>query len=197
MLDQEEKAILPSESENTLVNYEKSYAAIEKINSIGNVEYSTETEELIKEAREAYDGLTPEQKKLINNEDTTILTTKEEELDSKTTTAITWGVILTILASLAICAAIFFIFFLLFKRDDDEDDENNNIQNPNVVKASSSILPLVILASHFGTGPYRAFYILLIIAAFAWIGVLVIYILKKKGIIKTIRFKSKKDRKEE
>ena len=188
-LTNDQKAILPQETENKLVSYEKAYSALVKINSIGSVEYSEETEELIKDAREAYDGLSPDQKKLINNDDYSVLSTKEEELDSKTSTAIAWGVILVILASLTLCAGLLSIWFLLFKKDND-DDENN--KKPQTTKAASSILPLVILASHFGTGPYRAFYIILIIAALAWIAVLVIYILKKKGIIMT-----KKTKKEE
>lgn len=179
-LTNDQKAILPQESENTLVSYEKAYSVLVKINSIGTVEYSEETEELIKDAREAYDGLSPDQKKLINDDDYSVLSTKEEELDNITSTAITWGVILVILASLMLCAGLLFIWFLLFKRDD--DDENS--KKPQTTKVASSILPLVILASHFGTGPYRAFYIILILAALAWIAVLVIYILKKKGIIK-------------
>ena len=119
------------------------------------------------------------------------MTTKEEKLEDTRTTAIAWGVILILLALTAIGAGIFFIFFLLFKKDNDDDDKS--LKNQNVVKASSSALPLIILISHFFTGPYRAFYILLAIAALVWIGVAVIYILKKKGIIKTIRLKFKKD----
>ena len=186
-LNADQKAILPEESENTLINYEKAYAAIEKIHSIGKIKYSTGTEELVKDAREAYDELSPEQKELINNEDFSLLTAKEEKLEDTRTTAIAWGVILILLALTAIGAGIFFIFFLLFKKDNDDDDKS--LKNQNVVKASSSALPLIILTSHFFTGPYKAFYILLAIAAIVWIGVAVIYILKKKGIIKTMSLK--------
>ena len=177
-LTEDQKKILPSKILKILTDDETTIAVLDKIYEIGKVSYNTESEDKIAEAREAYELLAEDQKKLVDTKDYSVLTTKEEKFDSITKTAIGWGVYLIILSSIALCTGIFFIIFLLRKKD--EDDENNNIQKPKTQKASATVLPLVILSSYFARGPYLAFYIIISLAVAVWIAVLVIFILKKK-----------------
>ena len=177
-LTADQKKDFPSEILKILTDDETIITVLDKIYEIGKVSYNTESEDKIAEAREAYESLAEDQKKLVDTKDYSVLITKEKEFDSITTTAIVWGIILIILSSIALCAGIFFIIFLLRKKD--EDDENNNSQKPKTQKAKATVLPLVILSSYFATGPYLAFYIITSLAVAVWIAVLVIYILKKK-----------------
>ena len=171
-LTAEEKAIMPAEQYNALVNAEKAYGALVEIYNIGEVSYDTESDDKIKAAREAYNSLSDDQKKLIDNNDLKVLTDKEADFNSTDKAATIWGVILLILSIIALGVGCYFLYLVLRKN-------NKN----NTVKVSSSVLPLTILTSYFATGSYLAFYIVSSCALAVWAAVLVIYLLKKKGVI--------------
>ena len=168
----EEKAIMPAEKYNALVNAEKAYGALVEIYNIGDVSYDSESDDKIKAARAAYDSLTDDQKKLIDNNDLKVLTDKEADFSSTDKAATIWGVILLILSIIALGVGCYFLYLVTRKN-------NKN----NTVKASSSVLPLTILTSYFAIGSYLAFYIVFSCALAVWAAVLVIYLLKKKGVI--------------
>ena len=180
-LTEDQKAFFPEDEVQSLVDYETTYVVLEKIYAIGDVEYTHESEDRIEEARNIYDSLTPEQKELINDDDLHMLIQSEDDYSSKETTGTVWLVLFMILAINALIGGLFFIFFLLWKRDDDDDEENK----PNTVTTMSiAPLGLLFLTSHLTDGGFITLYVIVGLAILSWIGVLVIYILKKKDIIK-------------
>ncbi len=182
-LTDDQKAFFPEEIKQSLIDYETTYVALEKIYAIGKVEYAHETGDKIRDARRTYNSLTPEQKSLINDDDFNILNGSAKKYNTMITAGIVWMVLLLLLSIIAIAFGIYFIFFLLGKKnDDDEEDEDNK---PNTVKTMSvAPLGLIFLTSHLADGGFITLYVFASIAVLIWIAVLIIFILKKKGIIK-------------
>ena len=175
-LTEDQKAFFPEDEAQSLVDYETTYVVLEKIYAIGDVEYTHESEDRIEEARNIYDSLTPEQKALINDDDLHMLIQSEDDYSSKKTTGIVWLVLFMILAINTLIGGLFFIFFLLWKRDGNKPNK--------VTTMSIAPLGLLFLTSHLTDGGFITLYVIVGLAILSWIGVLVIYILKKKGIIK-------------
>ena len=171
-LTKDQNNIFPEETKKTLENYENAYLVLAKIYSIGEVEYTEESEQLIADARKDYDALNGTEKGLISDEDLAILTNAEDSYNSKSTAGVVWFVILLILVLTAIGFGIFFIFLLLRKKD-------------NKTQKAMSVSPfgVIFLASHLADGKFITLYVFAGLALAIWIAVLVIYILKKKNII--------------
>ena len=176
-LSTDQQKIFPSNATEVLKDYEVAYDTLETFNSLGEVEYTKEYEKELADARVKYNSLTDDQKKLIDDTDLKLLTDKENQFKSTEKAATIWGVILLILSIVALGSGCYFLFLVLRKKDEDDEKKDNT------VKATSSVLPLVILTSYFATGPYLAFYIIISLAVAVWAAVLVIYLLKKKGIM--------------
>ena len=64
-LTEEQKDSFPEETLNVLIDTEKAYDAMDKVNAIGILENTEESKGKVKSAREAYDALTGEQKELV------------------------------------------------------------------------------------------------------------------------------------
>lgn len=186
-LSADQKDFYPEGSLQTIVDYETAYDTLDKIYEIGAVEYNSESQDKINEARELYDSLSEEQKELIHNDDLQVLIAAESEYASLKKTANILVIILLILICLTILGGIWFLFFLLKKKrkDDDDNDENNqNNKKGKPVKAMSvgGFIPGVILVSHYLDAPYIALYVLAGVAVLLWISILVIAIMKKKQV---------------
>ena len=181
-LTQTQKDLVSNYSD--LVDAEKVYDAMDKISSIGEVEYSSESEELIKEAKEAYDALTDEQKEMLEDKYKTTLDIAIKNYESKKEGSNVLVIIFIILASLALVGGGLFLFFFYKKKKDDKDDDDssNGKGKKEPVKAMSLAVVPAILVSYYLTGPYVALYVIGGLALIVWIFILVVVILKKKGI---------------
>lgn len=187
-LSVDQQKMFPGSATEVLKDYDAAYETIVSFNVIGKIQYSKECERDLKAAREKYDALTDNQKNLIDEIELKTFTDKEREFNSKKSTASTWGVILLLISLVALGTGCYFLFVVLRKKDEDDNKDNT-------LKTYSSVLPLVIFASYFGTGVYLAFYIFLFLAIAVWVSVVVLYLLKKKGIFKgvNIPFFNKKE----
>ena len=179
-LTDDQKAFFPEEIKKSLIDYETTYVALEKIYAIGTVEYTHESGETIDEARKTYDALTDDQKALVNEDDLNKLTKSEDEYGGMITTGKVCVIIFMILFVIALISGIFFIFFLLYKRDKDDEDKGNQTKPKTVKTMSIAPLGLTFLASHLIDGEFITLYVFAGLALLVWIAVLVIYILKKK-----------------
>ncbi|MBQ6980513.1 MAG: InlB B-repeat-containing protein [Clostridia bacterium] len=66
-LDGDRKAIIPESTLQTLIDAEKAYKAMDRINAIGDVKYTSESKALIDNARDVYDALSEKQKASVKN----------------------------------------------------------------------------------------------------------------------------------
>lgn len=80
MTDQENGVYAQKEAEKATADKAAADAVIEKINQIGTVEYTNKGIEAVNNARNAYNKLTPEQKKLVSNHD--VLVAASDALDA-------------------------------------------------------------------------------------------------------------------
>lgn len=179
-LSKDQKDFFPSDSLQEIVDYEKAYETLGKIYVIGDVEYNTDSEEKINEARELYDSLTDAQKNLIHADDLSVLTKSEENYGNLRKKANILVILLLIFVSLAIVGGVFFLIFLL-KRRKDKDDENKG-----TVKVASvgGLLPVITLASHYVDAPFIALFVLSGVAVLLWLTILglVLYWKYKKQV---------------
>ncbi len=184
-LSEEEKALVSgyNDSVKTLEDDEAVYEVMVKIDDIGAVSYSTESEELINKAREVYESLTEDQKAQLGDEYFDTLTTAETRYSELKKTANIWVIILLIVASLAIVGGIWLLIVLLKKKKNNNDDQNGNSGNSKKepVKALSigGLLPFAILTSNYLSGPWLALYAVAGVAVLLWIAIMIIAIVKK------------------
>jgi len=187
-----EKALVKGyqDSYKTLDDAEQVYKTLVLIDNIGNVDYDTDPEGRIAQAREAYDSLTEEQKAQVGDLYLKILVKAEADSARITKTNTIWLIIGLVLSFLVLVGAFFFIFFLLFKRrkdDDDDDDENKNEKSSSkkepvkVMSVGGGGLTLVTLVSHYSDAPWIVLYIFAPLAFLALVAAIVLYILKRKG----------------
>lgn len=186
-LTDEEKALVDgyNSSYKVLEDDEHVYEALVLIDEIGEVGYDHESEERIAKAREYYDSLTEDQKEQLGEVPFNSLTKAETDYAEAKHIATVWMIVLYVLAGLLIIGGIFFIIFLLLKRRK-EDDENGNpsggVKKPVKAMSVTGFLPVVGLVSHWVDSQYIALYVLLGVAVLIWIAVLVLALMKKKGV---------------
>ena len=181
-LDEEEKELVKGhkESYKALDDSEHVYEALEKIESIGEVEYDTLSEETIAEAREVYDSLSEDQKAKLGENPFGTLTAAENKFAEMKHSANVTVTIFLILSSLTLVGGLVMLFLLLFKRNDDEEEEKKE-NSPKSVKTYSFLgfLPILALTSHYVDSPFMALYIISGLAILVWIAVLILFLLKK------------------
>ncbi|MBQ7243211.1 MAG: uL15 family ribosomal protein [Bacilli bacterium] len=169
-LSADQKAFYPKKTLTALENYESAIKALEKISSIGQVGYDSDSQQRLEEARAVYDSLTDEQKALVQNADLKKLTQGEESLREQKTTGTVLSSIFLGLSAIALVAGVIFLVRLLKK---------SHGQGGAQVK-SISILPLIVLASYYASGAFLALYIVAGLALAVWIANLVIALRRKK-----------------
>ena len=185
-LSEEEKALVSgyNNTYKTLVDDERVYETLVKIDSIGEVGYDSESQDKIKEARDYYDSLTEDQKEQLGEAPLATLVNSETEYARLEKNAKILVIILLIVTCLTILGGIWFLFFLLKKKRKDDDDNVENKGKGKPVKAMSvaGLLPGVALISHYLDAPYIALYVLAGVAVLLWISILAVVILKKKQV---------------
>ena len=125
-LSKDQKAFFPVSEQESLQNYEESYKVLEKIYSIGNVEYNNKSQKLIDDARKAYDSLTDEQKALIDSDDFNVLVTSEDDFSSKDSN-VKWLFIVILIVCYAVIALAGIIRIIVaHKRNKDDENDNDN-----------------------------------------------------------------------
>lgn len=189
-LSDAEKALVNGyqNSYKTLDDAEHVYQAMVYIVDIGNVDYDTDPEGRIAQAREYYDSLSEDQKTQLGDAYLNILVNAEAEFAHITKVNTIWLIIGLVLSFLILVGAFFFIFFLFKRRkdDDDDDDENKNEKSSSKkepVKAMSvgGGLSLFILVSHYSDALWIVLYIFAPLAFLALVACVILFILKRKG----------------
>lgn len=184
-LSEEEKALVAgyNDSYQTLVDDEAVYAAMVKIDAIGEVGYDTRSEGAVNEAGKVYDSLSEDQKAQLGDAYLKTLTSAKTKYSELKKTADIWVIVLLVVASLLVVGAIWLLVVLLKKKKNDNDDQSGNSgsSKKEPVKAMSvgGFLPFVILTSHYLDVPYLALYVLAGVAVLLWIAVMIIAIVKK------------------
>jgi len=125
-LSKDQKAFFPSAEQESLQNYEESYKVLEKIYSIGNVEYNNKSQKLIDDARKAYDSLTDEQKALIDSDDFNVLVTSEDDFSSKDSNVKWLFIVILIICYAVIALAGIIRIIVAHKRNKDDENDNDN-----------------------------------------------------------------------
>lgn len=92
------------------------YGAMEAIDSIGEVTYTSESEEAIKHAQEVYDSLTKDQKEQLGEVYKNILIESKNKSDSFNKQGDLLFIILLIVTSLTLVSGIWFLFFLIKRK---------------------------------------------------------------------------------
>ena len=178
-LTPDQKALYPHDSLEDIVDYETAYKALDYIYNIGDVNYDTDSQEKIEEARAFYDSLSDEQKELIHISDLEVLTKSEVHYGELKKKADIFVIIMLIVACLAVVGGGLFIFFLLKRRKKDDEEENQ----PAKAMSVAGVLPIVALISHYVDAPYVALYVIAGVALLVWVAALVLVILKKKQVL--------------
>ena len=180
-LTDKQKEQVGKEALQELVDAEKVYQALVRIDAIGDVEYSDESKELIEEARSYYNSLTPEQKAKVSGTELEVLTQSEEKFESLKTGGNAVSIVFLIISILAFLAGCFFLYKQIRNRRKDNNDQGpkGGSGKKGEVKAMSvSILVPTIFASFYGQGAFVALYIFIALAVAVWIANLVLFILR-------------------
>ena len=167
-LSEEQKNLLDPAYEKTLLDDYAALLAMEKINAIGEVDYTPECKAKIDAARAAYEALSDDQKAILPNYE--FLTKGEQSFhEQKITTTVLSSVFLGV-SAIALVAGVLFLVCLLKKK---------NGQGGTKVK-SISIIPLI-LTSYYLSGVFIALYIVATLAVGVWVANLVIGLHNKKN----------------
>lgn len=169
-LSDEEKALVKgyNSSYKTLDDNEHVFEAMVLIDKIGEVGYSSESEEDIKAAREYIDSLSEDQRQLLGLNHIKVLEEAEQTYTAKKKGATTMVIIFFILIGILLVLGLLLMRKILKDRVKKE------------VKAMSvSILP-VILASNYITGPFLVLYIIIGATVLVWLCDLLLAVLRKK-----------------
>ena len=169
-LSESEKALVKKNNYQTLDDGEHVYHALEIIDKIGDVEYTSESKALIEEARAYYDSLSDEQKARVGASPLEKLEAAEVSFTELNKSGTTMSIVFLIFAGLLLIAGLFVMYRLLRKKKDKG------------VKAKSvSILAPAILTSLYVQGGFLVLYIILGLAALVWLADLIIFLVKKHG----------------
>ena len=121
---------------DTLSSSEKSYTNIDNtvkaINSIENVKYDDKSKQSIDDARNKYNNLTDEEKKLVNNTDKLVDSEKEyEEAKHSYEVGIVWIIVISSILGVALVGfgIWLLVFFILKKRNEKAEEENKSEEN--------------------------------------------------------------------
>ena len=185
-LTQDQKDRVSKEGLQVLLDAEKVYEALGKINAIGEVTYSDESKALIEEARQYYESLTDAQKAKVNGVDLATLVEDEAKYESLRTSGTAVSVVFLILAIILFLAGAFVLFLILKNRNNKDDDNqggNGSNKKGEVKTASVSIVVPAILASLYGQGAFVVLYIFIGLAVLVWATDIVLFFLfKPKGM---------------
>ena len=173
-LTPEEKALVASynNSEKTLEDAEEVYDVLVKIDDIGE----GDDDEKIKEARDAYDALTPEQKDKVNDESFQKLIAAENRSSDAKKQANILFIVFLILSILLIVSGLIVLFVLLKRRKDENNSNNKQVK----VASISGLLPLLILVSYFRSTKFIILYILIAVGILIWLANLILFVSKKR-----------------
>ena len=158
------------------------YTALEKIDAIGDISYSSESKEAIEEARRYYDSLTDEQKEKVGREPYRALTDAEVKYEEVDNTSTMTSIIALVVSILLLIAGLVVLYILLKKKKDNDDNDKNG-NSKELKLASITPFSLLIFINFYTTGLYLALYIIIGLTILVWLTDLTIFILKKKGII--------------
>ena len=151
-LTPDQKALVAPSFVKNLEDAEAVYDAIEQINAIGDVGYDDQSEEAIRAAREAYDGLSEDQKALMPQSAINDLEADEQTFASKSGDAKKLYIALLVVLAIALCVAICFLCFQFIKRKNSKKQEK--------VMSSVLIVPAILAASYYVSAPFVAIYVL-------------------------------------
>lgn len=168
-LSEGQKDLLDPAYEKTLLDNYAALLVMEKINAIGDVNYTPECKDKIDAARAAYEALSDDQKSILPNYE--FLTKGEQSFNEQKTTATVLSSVFLGVSAIALVAGVLFLIRLLKKK---------NSQGMTKVK-SISILPLFILTSYYLSGLFIALYIVAAFAVAVWAANLVIGLRNKKN----------------
>lgn len=171
-LTSEQKEMFPAETLKDIENSEAVYDVLEKIYDIGDVDYDTDSEQKIKEARAAYNGLNAEQKAMVDKAALEKLTSSEKSYQSKRNAGNAVSISLLAISSLALLGGAVVLFFLL-----------KGLKKKGVAKVNSFgvvLSTLVVLTSHYSDAQFIIAYIIAGLAVLMWVAVLVVFLKKKQ-----------------
>ena len=188
-LTTEEKELVGSYNnlDKVLEDDEAVYGAMEAIDSIGEVSYTTESEETIKHAQEVYDSLTEDQKEQLGNGYKNILIDAGNKYETVSKQGDLLFLILIIVTSLTLVGGIVFLYFLIKKKRNNNDDRGGDNSKGKPVKAYSfgGLVTSLILVSHYLDAKYITLYVLASLAIVIWIVCLIVALtIKRKKAIK-------------
>ncbi|MBO5578786.1 MAG: uL15 family ribosomal protein [Bacilli bacterium] len=188
-LTPEEIALVASynNSEKVLEDDEAVYGAMEAIDSIGDVTYTTECEEAIEHAQEVYNSLTEDQKGQLGNGYKNVLINAGNKYETVKKQGDILFLILIIVTSLTLVGGIVFLCFLIKKKrkNDDDQDGDNSKGKPVKVYSLGGLVTSLILVSHYLGAKYIILYVLASLAIAVWIACLIIALtIKRKKAIK-------------
>ena len=185
----EQKAFFPEDVYQDLIDKERAIAALEKIAAIGDVAYNEDSEALIQEAREAYDGLTDEQKALIHADDVSTLTVAEQNYGKLDTDARTTYTVLLVLVCILLAAGLALLVFLVYRIMKGKKKNASSVM-------SVAFFPALLGASHYVDSPFLALYILAALTVLVLVADIILAI-KYPKIFKSLKNIFKKGKEEE
>ena len=187
----EQKAFFPEDVYQDLIDKERAIAALEKIAAIGDVAYDEDSEALIQEAREAYDGLTDEQKALIHADDVSTLTVAEQNYGKLDTDARTTYTVLLVFVCILLAAGLALLVFLVYRIMKGKKKNASSVM-------SVAFFPALLGASHYVDSPFLALYILSALTVLVFVADIILAI-KYPKIFKSLKniFKKGEEQEEE
>lgn len=190
-LSVDQKAFFPEETLKELVDNEEAIKALEMISSIGGVEYSEESKDLIERARESYDSLTAEQKALIHVDDVATLTDSEQSYEELHDNAKIIYTTLLVIVCILLIIGLLILAYLVCRILKEKKKDSDNVM-------SVAFLPILLGASHYVDDPFIALYVLAALTVIVYI-IDVILALRFPHFIKDVKkfFSKKKDADEE
>ena len=156
-----------------LENNAKAAEVIALIESIGNVEYTSQSHEAIEAARAAYNALTPEQQALVDNYSVlTVAETTYEQKEIEANAGVPGGIIAgLVIVTIAIIAAGTFLVMMLMQYN----------KNKKQVKLKSTAIGLPLLAAVSAAAKSASIALYVLIGVFALIAIAdVVLFLKNK-----------------
>ena len=171
-LSDEEKVLVGSynNSTQTLKDAEEVYDVLVKIDGIGD------DDEKIKDARDAYDTLTPEQQSKVGNGYVQKLIDAENRSRDVKKQANILFIVFLILSIILIVSGLIVLYILIKRRKSDNNDNNKQVKLASV----SGLFIFDVLASYFISTKFIIVYVLAAIAILIWLTNLILFILKKR-----------------
>ena len=184
-LTEEQKALLPNANLQKIEDGEAVYSVLDKIYAIGNAEYTAESETLIAEARKAYEGLSKQQKAMLNKADLAVLEDAENSYAGQESGATTIFIVLIIVVSLLLGLGLPLLVLMVLA----------TFKNRKGLKAMSiAFIPAILATSHLLDGRFVALYVLAGVLLLVLIAIIVI-VIKNPHIFKDIKNLFKKGEK--